>query len=75
MVGNHTHDHRSQELLSKVHLAELMWLHLIITRGSKIMAAGTATEPIIFTSASPNPQSGDWGGIVLCGKASYQYKL
>jgi hypothetical protein len=43
---------------------------LIITRGSKIMAAGTATEPIIFTSAAPNPQSGDWGGIVICGKAS-----
>ena len=43
---------------------------LIITRGSKIVATGTATEPIIFTSAAPNPQSGDWGGIVICGKAS-----
>lgn len=43
---------------------------LIITRGSKIVAQGTASEPIIFTSASPNPQSGDWGGIVICGKAS-----
>ncbi len=42
---------------------------LIITRGSKIVAAGTATEPIVFTSASPNPQSGDWGGIVILGKA------
>lgn len=43
---------------------------LVITRGSKIVAQGTASEPIIFTSASPNPQSGDWGGIVICGKAS-----
>src|SRR6186713_1079340 len=43
---------------------------LIITRGSKIMAVGTETEPIIFTSSAPNPQSGDWGGIVLCGRAS-----
>ncbi|MFZ9386965.1 MAG: hypothetical protein ACO25B_03720 [Chitinophagaceae bacterium] len=43
---------------------------LIITRGSRINARGTAMEPIIFTSASPNPQSGDWGGIVICGKAS-----
>ena len=43
---------------------------LIITRGSKIVARGTATEPIIFTSAAPNPQSGDWGGIVICGKAA-----
>jgi hypothetical protein len=42
---------------------------LIITRGSKITAIGTPTEPIVFTSASPNPQSGDWGGIVICGKA------
>ncbi len=42
---------------------------LIITRGAKINAIGTPTEPIIFTSASPNPQSGDWGGIVICGKA------
>lgn len=43
---------------------------LVITRGSRIMAQGTATEPIVFTSASANPQSGDWGGIVICGKAA-----
>jgi hypothetical protein len=43
---------------------------LIITRGSKIVAQGTATEPIVFTSASPNPQSGDWGGLILLGKAA-----
>ena len=43
---------------------------LIITRGSKIMAQGTATDPIVFTSASANPQSGDWGGIIICGKAA-----
>ena len=42
---------------------------LIITRGAKIIAEGTPTEPIVFTSASPNPQSGDWGGIIICGKA------
>src|SRR5215213_8739445 len=37
---------------------------LIITRGSKLIAQGTAESPIVFTSASPNPQSGDWGGII-----------
>ncbi|MFM9907727.1 MAG: hypothetical protein ACKVOW_00190, partial [Chitinophagaceae bacterium] len=42
---------------------------LIITRGSKINAIGTPTEPIVFTSAAPSPTSGDWGGIVICGKA------
>lgn len=42
---------------------------LVITRGSKIIAQGSPTAPIVFTSASPNPQSGDWGGILICGKA------
>ena len=42
---------------------------LIITRGSKLNAIGIPSAPIIFTSAAPNPQSGDWGGIVICGKA------
>ena len=42
---------------------------LIITRGSKIDAVGTPLEPIVFTSAAPSPSSGDWGGIVICGKA------
>ena len=42
---------------------------LIVCRGAKIIAKGTVDKPIIFTSASANPQSGDWGGIVLCGTA------
>jgi hypothetical protein len=43
---------------------------LIITRGAKINANGTADLPVVFTSNSPNPRSGDWGGIVILGKAS-----
>lgn len=44
---------------------------LIIERGSKIMAAGTASQPIVFTSDKPAGQraTGDWGGLVICGKA------
>lgn len=42
---------------------------LIITRGSKIVADGNATQPIVFTSANPTPRSGDWAGIVICGRA------
>lgn len=42
---------------------------LVITRGAKINAAGTAENPIIFTSASATPRSGDWAGIVILGKA------
>ncbi|HJV19180.1 MAG TPA: hypothetical protein VJ552_04815 [Sediminibacterium sp.] len=43
---------------------------LVIARGSKIVADGTQDNPIVFTSNSPVPRSGDWGGIVICGKAS-----
>lgn len=44
---------------------------LTITRGAKIMAAGTADKPIVFTSAfeSGARSNGDWGGIILLGKA------
>lgn len=44
---------------------------LVITRGSKIIADGTATAPIVFTSNQPAGarSAGDWGGLVLCGKA------
>lgn len=42
---------------------------LVITRGAKIIAKGTADKPVVFTSASPNPRSGDWAGIVILGRA------
>ncbi|MFM1853105.1 MAG: hypothetical protein RL164_423 [Bacteroidota bacterium] len=44
---------------------------LIITRGAKIMADGTAANPIIFTSneAVGARNEGDWGGLVLLGLA------
>lgn len=45
---------------------------LIIQRGSKLIANGTAAQPIVFTSEkAPNTKkAGDWGGVVLCGKAA-----
>jgi len=44
---------------------------LVIERGAKIMAVGTAAKPIIFTSAKAAGAraAGDWGGVVLCGNA------
>lgn len=44
---------------------------LIVERGGKINALGTETAPIIFTSQfDPGYRnSGDWGGIVICGNA------
>lgn len=42
---------------------------LVITRGSKIIADGTKDKPIVFTSDQANPERGDWGGLVILGKA------
>jgi hypothetical protein len=44
---------------------------LIIERGAKIIAQGTSTSPIVFTSgkAIGSRAPGDWGGIILLGKA------
>ena len=55
---------------------------LVIARGGKLMAEGTATEPIIFTSASDNITIGQtmgsnldqndrglWGGLIVLGNA------
>jgi hypothetical protein len=44
---------------------------LIITKGSKIHAVGTAAAPIVFTSNQPkgSRQSGDWGGVIILGDA------
>ena len=44
---------------------------LIVTRGAKIYANGTAANPVIFTSneAAGTRLPGDWGGLVLLGLA------
>jgi hypothetical protein len=44
---------------------------LIIVPGGKINAIGTASSPIVFTSAlAPGLRAaGDWGGLVIVGKA------
>ena len=46
---------------------------LIVTRGSKIEAEGTSSQPIIFTSmkdaAGLLSVPGDWGGIAIAGYA------
>ncbi|HSF45163.1 MAG TPA: hypothetical protein VLA58_04105 [Chitinophagaceae bacterium] len=44
---------------------------LIIERGAKIDAQGTASNPIVFTSGKPAGQRtrGDWGGIIILGNA------
>lgn len=45
---------------------------LFITQGAKLMAEGTANAPIVFTSnqAAGSRAAGDWGGIIILGKAT-----
>lgn len=60
---------------------------LMIAKGGKLMAEGTATEPIIMTSSDDNIQpgalagtsldqdgKGKWGGLVILGKAPVSAK-
>jgi hypothetical protein len=44
---------------------------LIVRRGGRINAIGTATQPVVFTSDQPVGERarGDWGGIILNGRA------
>ncbi|REG98846.1 hypothetical protein [Flavobacterium aquicola] len=42
---------------------------LIITKGAKIIAEGSETDPIVFTSNKSIKKAGDWGGIVILGDA------
>lgn len=45
---------------------------LFITQGSQLIANGTENAPIVFTSnqAPGNRAPGDWGGIIMLGRAA-----
>ena len=42
---------------------------LTIARGAKLIADGSVTDPIIFTSNKTVKRSGDWGGVIILGDA------
>ncbi|MDQ8151655.1 MAG: fibronectin type III domain-containing protein [Gemmatimonadota bacterium] len=44
---------------------------LMVLRGSRLNAVGTAAQPIVFTSsaAAGSRAPGDWGGLILVGNA------
>lgn len=48
---------------------------LLVEPGAKIIAIGTADEPIVFTSqaAAGVRRAGDWGGVVILGNAPVNY--
>ena len=45
---------------------------LIVEPGGKLYAKGTASQPIVFTSAQPKGERkpGDWGGLIICGRGT-----
>ncbi|QBN19226.1 hypothetical protein [Flavobacterium nackdongense] len=42
---------------------------LIVTKGAKLIADGSETDPIVFTSNRSTKKAGDWGGIIVLGNA------
>ena len=44
---------------------------LIVARGGRLEAVGTAAQPIVFTSNQPagSRARGDWGGIIMLGRS------
>lgn len=49
---------------------------LIVERGGRLMAIGTPTAPIVFTSdQAPGTRSrGDWGGLIINGRAPINFE-
>ena len=43
--------------------------YIAVAQGGQIFVNGTSSAPVVMTSSLSNPQPGDWGGLVLCGKA------
>lgn len=44
-------------------------VYLLVEKGGKIIADGDASNPITFTSNAASPAAGDWGGVIINGKA------
>jgi hypothetical protein len=50
---------------------------LIINRGARLVANGTASQPIVFTSDAPAGfrNRGDWGGVIILGRGKQNKTL
>ncbi|UJH66200.1 beta strand repeat-containing protein [Allomuricauda sp. SCSIO 65647] len=44
--------------------------YIAILQGAQIQATGTPSQPIVMTSNNAAPSAGDWGGLVILGRAS-----
>lgn len=43
--------------------------YIAVAQGGKIHINGTASQPVVFTSGLAQKAPGDWGGLVICGRA------
>jgi hypothetical protein len=45
---------------------------LVVERGGRLVAVGTSTHPVVFTSDRPVGERGrgDWGGLIILGQAN-----
>lgn len=43
--------------------------YIAVAQGGQIFVNGTANNPVVMTSLKTSPAAGDWGGLVICGKA------
>jgi uncharacterized protein with beta-barrel porin domain len=43
--------------------------YIAVAQGGKLNVNGTASNPVIMTSGLTTKKAGDWGGLVICGKA------
>jgi len=43
--------------------------YIAVAQGGKLNVNGTSNNPVIMTSGLATKKAGDWGGLVICGKA------
>ncbi|NNM08232.1 MAG: multidrug transporter [Flavobacteriaceae bacterium] len=44
-------------------------VYIAIAQDARIVAEGTSTTPVVLTSNVPTPSAGDWGGLIILGRA------
>ena len=44
-------------------------VYIAISQGAQLNANGTSSNPIVLTSDASNPAAGDWGGLIVLGRA------
>ncbi|MEP2937523.1 MAG: multidrug transporter [Gilvibacter sp.] len=44
-------------------------VYIAIAQGATILAEGTSADPVVLTSNVATPNAGDWGGLIILGKA------